>query len=40
LVNLAENEIKKSLNKFDPGMSMVSLSRLAFLIWYSMWPLT
>jgi len=27
LVNLAENDIKKSLNKFDPGMSMVSLSR-------------
>jgi len=27
LVNLAENDMKKSLNKFDPGMSMVSLSR-------------
>jgi hypothetical protein len=27
LLVLAENEIKKSLNKFDPWMSMVRLSR-------------
>ncbi len=44
LLVLAENEIKKSLNKFDPWMSKVRLSRYAkgmflfwFLIWYSIW---
>ncbi len=30
LLVLAENEIKKSLNKFDPWMSMVRLSRWLF----------